>query len=481
MSKRSLVKAVTPEPEYGAADTSISNPSKTRAKPSDRTSSEAKAGAQDADSNKSPATPAKPSIVFTDEEDFVSVALTEQPDGEHTQDKDDMPELVDVSASEYSDDDSFIASEDGEEEVSDDGDFVVSGEDNNEEEGGEEKFEMVEPAPDPARDEPAKNLPVNRKQRTKVEDTLDKMETERDMYAAARAKSLASIASTNPGDGTKRLYGEDTYVHDDIQDRPIGPRGRPRVPAPIAPTKTRRQRKGVSKKAMEGEDMVLLSDSDPRGEIGPAECQVANPDDMDPIINYKGLAPLFGNRRIGSWSSLPGPGLAVPSAWHEENPEMSMSQFRNCIQFKNHEYFYNPSRMTPSEMGLSPHPGNSYIVPGGTTKPATLTTAILVTSSNLHRMKEVFGEDRRMITGIPHMTEWQRMEAAILMTMHLETAHAQLAQQAITFSTSRTMGAGSTSPAKNPSRMFRQPAGAPSSRGSPFTSPLHNIQGSGYG
>lgn len=155
--------------------------------------------------------------------------------------------------------------------------------------------------------------------------------------------------------------------------------------------------------------------------------------------------------------------------------------------------------MAPSNMGLSPFPGNSYIVLGGTTKPVTMTTAIMVTSSNIHHMKSVFGEDRRMITGIPHTGEYQRMEAALLMTFHLPSAHAQISQQAITFSTARSMGSGrclvvfmytdvdvalftaSSSPVKNPSRMFRQPASASSSRGSPFASALNNIQGAGYG
>ena len=93
-------------------------------------------------------------------------------------------------------------------------------------------------------------------------------------------------------------------------------------------------------------------------------------------------------------------------------------------------------------MSMSPYPGNSYIVPAGSTKPATLTTVVLVTSSNLYCMKEVFDKERRMISGILHTVEWQRMEAAILMSLRLETAHAQIAQQSITFSTARTMSNG---------------------------------------
>ncbi|KAF7977843.1 hypothetical protein HWV62_2595 [Athelia sp. TMB] len=482
-NKRVLAKAVTPEVD---APEDVQSPSKTRVKPSDRASAKTAVEVDDkyislrlslimalahiafSDNTGSPQERVGADIVFTDEEeDFVSVAVSADPDATDGADEfDDVPELLDVEASEDENEGDEFAQEGG----ADDADNYDSADEG-----------IITP---PAfRASAPTEVPVGRKRLTRVQQTLDKMETERQMYVSARKKSVASIASTNPGDGTKRIHGEDSYIHDDIHGSPFGPRGRRTVVAPVTPTKSREKKEAAEPAEFDDssrevtaieKDYVLLTDSDPRGEEGPTKCEIANRDDMDPIIDYGKLPRLRGDKSIVSWSQLSGPGLAVPSAWHDENPAISMSYFRDS------DYFYNPSRMTPSDMGLSPYPGNSYIVEGGTTRVATMTTAILVTSSNIYRMKEVFGEDRRMISGIPHITEWQRMESAILMALRLETAHAQLAQQAITFSTSRTMGTGSSSPAKNPSRMFRQPAGASSSRSSPFAGPVSNIQGSGY-
>ena len=85
-----------------------------------------------------------------------------------------------------------------------------------------------------------------------------------------RKKSITSIASTNPGDGTKRLYGEESYIHDDIQDPPIGPCVRPRVVAPVTPTRPKKVKEArVSREVQlsgeSDEKMVFLSDSAPRG------------------------------------------------------------------------------------------------------------------------------------------------------------------------------------------------------------------------
>ncbi|KAF7976991.1 hypothetical protein HWV62_4910 [Athelia sp. TMB] len=340
-----------------------------------------------------------------------------------------------------------------------------------------------------------------------VEQRLAKMEAGRQAYIRAKKDSVELVARTNPGDGTKRLYGEDTYIHDNIigstassvkfQTPSTSAKGviggvkgsgvcrvKPGAASatdrdPVTPIKNDRG-KAKANALSKPDDLKFLSDTEPRGQSGPTNCEVLNVDDMDAIINYDDLPPLFAGKFLESWSTLPGPGLAVVSAWHEEIPDISMSQVRNCIEFERFEHMYNPSRMTPSDMGLAPFPGNSYIVPGGTTQPATLTTLVLVTSCNIHSMKSVFGEDRRMISGIPHITEGPRMESAILMTYHLDKAHAQISQQSITFSTARTMGSALSSPVKNPSKMFRRPAGASASNVSPFAKSLANIQGSGY-
>ncbi|KZP23243.1 hypothetical protein FIBSPDRAFT_952300 [Athelia psychrophila] len=129
-------------------------------------------------------------------------------------------------------------------------------------------------------------------------------------------------------------------------------------------------------------------------------------------------------------------------------------------------------------MGRSPSTGNSYLtLPGQPQSFLTLTTCIMTTSSHIAQTKEVLGEQRRLISGIPHSFEYQRMQAAILTAFHENTANAQIAQDAITFMTAKTGSASSGgSPAKNPSKMFRQAAGTGGSA-SVFARPRQNLQG----
>lgn len=66
----------------------------------------------------------------------------------------------------------------------------------------------------------------------------------------------------------------------------------------------------------------------------------------------------------------------------------------------------------------------------------------MTTSCNIVSPRDVINEPRRVITGIPHSFEYQRMEAAILAAFHERSAYAQVAQDAITFMTARNGGSG---------------------------------------
>lgn len=145
-------------------------------------------------------------------------------------------------------------------------------------------------------------------------------------------------------------------------------------------------------------------------------------------------------------------------------------------------------------MGRSPATGNSYLtLPGQTHAYLTLTTCVMTTSCHIVHPKEVLGESRRLISGIPHSLEYQRMESAILTAFHEDTANVQVAKDSITFMTSKN-GSGSmcliscfvlltdfvkdasSSPAKNPSKMFKQYAGS-GAGSSVFARPRMSSQG----
>lgn len=62
----------------------------------------------------------------------------------------------------------------------------------------------------------------------------------------------------------------------------------------------------------------------------------------------------------------------------------------------------------------------------------------MTTSCEILHPTEVLGEQRRVIKGIPHSFEYQRMEAAVLTAFHEDTANVQVAKDTISFMTSKS-------------------------------------------
>ncbi|KZP10051.1 hypothetical protein FIBSPDRAFT_963436 [Athelia psychrophila] len=325
---------------------------------------------------------------------------------------------------------------------------------------------------------------------------VDAMEVQSQLYDVARKHLLQDMAATNPGDGTKCLYGETTFIRDgdDLSDdlyeplpsTPVKKRAAGSVVQELEPSIFRtpdRKPKDVNKKLQTRsplqvkEHHVYMEDLEPRGRRHIGQCEVSDDDNKSAIIRYENLPPLEGGRRFLSWSALQGPGNCVPDAWHEQVPGMSMSQFRQTIEFVQHAHIFNPSRIAPDAIGRNPVSGNAILtVAGHPNTPAIFVTTVMITSSNIRLTKDVFGEQRRVCTGIAHNFEFQRMEAMLLAALGEQSVNAQIAQDSITFSTSRTMSGSGSSPAKNPSRMFKQPAGS-SSGGSVFAHPRPSLQG----
>jgi len=140
----------------------------------------------------------------------------------------------------------------------------------------------------------------------------------------------------------------------------------------------------------------------------------------------------------------------------------------------------NPSRIDPAAVAMSLN--NYLIIPGTMNEYVTFVMCIMVTDSSLHDTREVFKEPRKLISGIPHICEAPRMISTINSAMGISTAHIQIYQNAITFISGRSgMGnnnfgnfmlrffnmmffaysilftGSSSSPVKNPSRMFASP------------------------
>lgn len=67
----------------------------------------------------------------------------------------------------------------------------------------------------------------------------------------------------------------------------------------------------------------------------------------------------------------------------------------------------------------------------------------MTTGCHIVKPRDIINEPRRVISGIPHSFEYQRMEATILSAFHETCANAQIAQDSITFMTARNGGIGS--------------------------------------
>lgn len=74
------------------------------------------------------------------------------------------------------------------------------------------------------------------------------------MTSRSRKESLESIARTNPGDGSKRLYSEETFIHS--SDEIVGEEPSKRVHKAQPETLSSHKAK---------DNIVYLEDTEPRG------------------------------------------------------------------------------------------------------------------------------------------------------------------------------------------------------------------------
>ncbi|KAF7985751.1 hypothetical protein HWV62_343 [Athelia sp. TMB] len=239
-----------------------------------------------------------------------------------------------------------------------------------------------------------------------------------------------------------------------------------------------------------------LEDTD-RGERSPAECQVKNVADEDKRISYLGLCYLllvFGldyapaldlTRRyrwkeLIGWSDAPHMGLATYSAWREQCADIDMEQLKKVFEFQGFRHILNASRTTPSNLARKLVLGGNHVLVDARVKSTIIqfTTILFVTEmSQLHSLRDVLGEKRRALQGVPQIVEWERMQSVLCMAFRIPRANIDMKAGAILFCTAKTMkGAASSSPAKNSEKFFKKTPDA-SSGASPFAGPKATVTG----
>ncbi|KAF7976039.1 hypothetical protein HWV62_7940 [Athelia sp. TMB] len=226
-----------------------------------------------------------------------------------------------------------------------------------------------------------------------------------------------------------------------------------------------------------------------RGEVGPAECQVKNPDDEDPGLVYTDLCNLFGSREFRSWSDAPHIGLGTFSAWQEQCPNLDKKQLKRIFEFREYQHIRNASRTVPHNLASKALRGGNtiLIIAGSRDTVVQFSTILFVTaSSRIHSLQEILKEERRAIQGVPQIVEWERMQSVLCMAHNIPYANINMKAGSITFCTGKTMryshAASGTSPAKNPDRFLKKRPLAPQAGDaiSPFKVAKDTVTGQGF-
>lgn len=178
-------------------------------------------------------------------------------------------------------------------------------------------------------------------------------------------------------------------------------------------------------------------------------------------------------------------------------------QLKKLFEFRGFGHILNPSRTVPSTLAIkSTLGGNSVLIAAGSkdTVIQFATLLFLTEDSKIYSLQEVLEEDRRALKGIPQIVEWERMQSVLCMACRIPYANINMRAGSIQFCTAKTMryseflelfilflkltASGTpSSPAKNPSKLFKKTPEALSASAatSPFSGAKHAVTGKAFG
>ncbi|KAF9050080.1 hypothetical protein BJ165DRAFT_1401887 [Panaeolus papilionaceus] len=173
----------------------------------------------------------------------------------------------------------------------------------------------------------------------------------------------------------------------------------------------------------------------------PSVCGVNNIDLQDELLahTYSQLPHLRPGTLI-PWTGMPGPGQCAFSAWGEQCPEMAglfpTSLAMAAILFSMFQELLNPSRGSPLSVELRQIRIKQYtrlnVYRGA--KPMIGVSCGFVTESQLLTPSDS-GLRQKYIRIIMHSQEWERFTSWMCMVFGQQSLHAQLARDAMEFST----------------------------------------------
>ncbi|RXW14797.1 hypothetical protein EST38_g11059 [Candolleomyces aberdarensis] len=166
----------------------------------------------------------------------------------------------------------------------------------------------------------------------------------------------------------------------------------------------------------------------------PDKCLINDPVLQDSVLagDYNGLPPLRPGQLI-PWSDMPGPGQVFFMAWGDQCPHMNGQSAYSALSFVNEGNFTNPSRSSPTDTEVREVPGGRFhLYRNG--HPLVAVSPIFLEQSQL-LTPSTSGLTQKFVRGIMHSQEWERFVGWTCMAFGHEALAAQLAKDALQFST----------------------------------------------
>ncbi|KAF9041178.1 hypothetical protein BJ165DRAFT_1406163 [Panaeolus papilionaceus] len=184
----------------------------------------------------------------------------------------------------------------------------------------------------------------------------------------------------------------------------------------------------------------------------PPVCQVTNVNIQDPLLMdfYHTLPPLTEGQLI-PWSYIPGEGQTSFSAWEDVCELLDIDVAFSALNFVVQDQWVNPSRASPLDVELR------EVIVGGASRlnmyrgnsPAIGISTGYVSESFVLGAPVNSGVRQKFLSIIFHSQEWERFCGWVCMVFGRDAMHAQLAQDALKFSTRVESVKGQGSPASS--------------------------------
>ncbi|KAJ3532259.1 hypothetical protein NMY22_g7818 [Coprinellus aureogranulatus] len=192
----------------------------------------------------------------------------------------------------------------------------------------------------------------------------------------------------------------------------------------------------------------------------PDICEVTSQELQDPLLReFYSECPKLRRGSFQSWSEATGPGMVFFSRWGENCPDMDFDTCISAVQFVQHGRYINPSRLSPTKACVKyiPAARPKYHLCTADRETAICLSPVMCVASHVIEPPER-GLRQKWLAAIFHSQEWERFVSFMCMVFGHDTLQAQLAKDAIQFTTRAQFSAKDPSKATSMFSNIRSPS-----------------------